>query len=1133
MYGRMNNLKRNKKGYYFTLDAFLALILILGIVIFVKPQAKEYSHEEFVQDDILTALSTLKISDANDSYVQGLISSGRITNLNQSVLEQIGEFYAKNDAEAEILAQTMLNNLNLNKNIGIYFENNLLASSGTLPYGNAERIGTSRQVISGIQSGEGASTGYSAIALLSSGNKMQYFFFGGYTGDGNISALIIGDVIGGEIEGVFSGPFNLYINNVLASKNTPQADVPYKISLANNITLFNPTTNIVEFKSNSSLYIGGGFIKVIFDTTEVGESAKKRYLPGVSGIINLYDGFYVPSDLESIEVFLHYNSTFDIFMTIGNTTVYQGNSSGNIASITLTNTTLASKGLDFSSLVKKTVPFRIGLLNASYFVNGTLNADVFSVTDLSGSMGDLDKIDDAKEANRILVDSILNNNKNRIGLAGYETTARNSDYHELSANKASLLNIINNEWDASGSTCICCGINKAINGFLKDLEKYDYPGGGQLSYYKFDSSAEDFGSQNNDGTLNGGGYTAGISGNAINLDGTNDYVNVSQNLGQWLGGTASISFWIKIPSGESGSWSAESAPGIFGYDAADDSNDIFWGWINNIGLGRRFAFTVGNGLTIRSSSPNIVSNAWYHVVITRDAGTGLARIYLNGSLNNQGNLDIGEKIINSNSIGRVEDEGGSPEYLNAEIDDLRIYDRVLTPAEVSALFDTSPLCGNSLVETGEVCDGLPEGCTSDGQSGVSLCSSGCAGYDSCDTSGICGDGIKNGFEQCDDGNTDNEDGCTNSCEIEDRLKSMIVMTDGQANVRCPGFSPNLSPPIENNPDCSPTTADDPCDDAIYAACKAYEQYGIKVYGVAFGNDADVNTTKEIGITCGRGGYYFSNVEDLVDIYENISNQIIEATYYEQTVVAEGVSTKLFNDSYIKVDYPIILNPGITITAETSEFNNAESSGAFEIPADSAPYEAKVVSYSGSKWTSKVEKYNNNTSLWEKIYDLGDYNSDFINLGDPYYVNIPVDKINIGNNSVRIYQGLSSSNYTAGSRYNKAIYTIIKNSTGFSKIVATAEGCNWNIEMEGGSTFVVKVPEDYAGSENCYYNSTSISYRTSDAINLAVFSLLKTIDLNNNGRIEVKFDENDLTIVSKPVEGVPFTWETEVQVRVWS
>ena len=55
---------------------------------------------------------------------------------------------------------------------------------------------------------------------------------------------------------------------------------------------------------------------------------------------------------------------------------------------------------------------------------------------------DGEKIANAKEANKALIDAILNISGNRVSLAGYDTLARKLDYHSLSNNSASLKNIV-------------------------------------------------------------------------------------------------------------------------------------------------------------------------------------------------------------------------------------------------------------------------------------------------------------------------------------------------------------------------------------------------------------------------------------------------------------------------------------------------------------------------------------------------------------------------------------------------------------------------------------------------------------------------------------------------------------------
>jgi cysteine-rich repeat protein len=76
------------------------------------------------------------------------------------------------------------------------------------------------------------------------------------------------------------------------------------------------------------------------------------------------------------------------------------------------------------------------------------------------------------------------------------------------------------------------------------------------------------------------------------------------------------------------------------------------------------------------------------------------------------------------------------------------------------------VCGNGIVEAGETCD---DGNTSGGDGCFSTCTveSGfnCTGSPSVCT-GICGDGVVVAGQACDDGNTNNGDGCSSACTVE-------------------------------------------------------------------------------------------------------------------------------------------------------------------------------------------------------------------------------------------------------------------------------------------------------------------------------------------------------------------------------
>ena len=81
------------------------------------------------------------------------------------------------------------------------------------------------------------------------------------------------------------------------------------------------------------------------------------------------------------------------------------------------------------------------------------------------------------------------------------------------------------------------------------------------------------------------------------------------------------------------------------------------------------------------------------------------------------------------------------------------------------------VCGNDILEGNEVCDGiqlsgLDSDCNlyDDFTSGTLTCEANCLNFnwDSCNPN-VCGNGVVEGTEQCDDGNTVNGDGCSSTC----------------------------------------------------------------------------------------------------------------------------------------------------------------------------------------------------------------------------------------------------------------------------------------------------------------------------------------------------------------------------------
>jgi hypothetical protein len=166
---------------------------------------------------------------------------------------------------------------------------------------------------------------------------------------------------------------------------------------------------------------------------------------------------------------------------------------------------------------------------------------------------------------------------------------------------------------------------------------------------------------------------------ALSFDGTNAYVATMHDLAPVLGATASLACWIKTT--HKGADNSFDAPGITGVEMNGGSDDIFWGFLDaNGNLGLR----PGGGSTVKSAAP-INDNVWHHVVMIRDATSRRLQIFVDGKPSKAADgQEAGPKTSMFAAIGRI--SNSSKPYFKGQLDDVRIWNRVLSAAEVTALF---------------------------------------------------------------------------------------------------------------------------------------------------------------------------------------------------------------------------------------------------------------------------------------------------------------------------------------------------------------------------------------------------------------------------------------------------------------
>jgi prepilin-type N-terminal cleavage/methylation domain-containing protein len=195
-----------------------------------------------------------------------------------------------------------------------------------------------------------------------------------------------------------------------------------------------------------------------------------------------------------------------------------------------------------------------------------------------------------------------------------------------------------------------------------------------VGYWKLDegtgTTANDSSGNGNTGTLtNGPTWITGKVDNALSFDGVDDYIRINDNI-LTLANTFTLSWWIKAPF-------------------PDDNNDVLFGdsssglSIYSLSSNGGFYGSIGNISTRWLIQANVHDNEWHLVTITAEATTGDIRAYKDG---------ISSYVTTGTNFSLITLDdlyiGCSPAW-NGNIDEVRIYNRALSPAEIKAIYNAT------------------------------------------------------------------------------------------------------------------------------------------------------------------------------------------------------------------------------------------------------------------------------------------------------------------------------------------------------------------------------------------------------------------------------------------------------------
>lgn len=202
------------------------------------------------------------------------------------------------------------------------------------------------------------------------------------------------------------------------------------------------------------------------------------------------------------------------------------------------------------------------------------------------------------------------------------------------------------------------------------------PGADGIHFYPLDGSGEDA-VGNNDATLQQGAvYGPGKNGEGLALNGAGQYADTGAALLD-TSKNYTASAWVKL----------NKADGSFQTFVSQDGDRDSAFFLQYSGQDQRFAMSFPGVRALSPTKPN--PGQWYHVTGVRDVVKGKLRLYVDGQLvAARSACTLDSSSTGNTVIGRAKFGGNQVDFLDGTIDQVHLYDRALTDAEVQALYES-------------------------------------------------------------------------------------------------------------------------------------------------------------------------------------------------------------------------------------------------------------------------------------------------------------------------------------------------------------------------------------------------------------------------------------------------------------
>jgi hypothetical protein len=167
-------------------------------------------------------------------------------------------------------------------------------------------------------------------------------------------------------------------------------------------------------------------------------------------------------------------------------------------------------------------------------------------------------------------------------------------------------------------------------------------------------------------------WVAGQAGSAVQYDGTDQYAQTAGPVVD-TAGNFSVSAWVRLDS-----------TGRFATAVSQDGSTTSGFYLQYSVADNRFAFATGEGRALSDNPP--ITGRWYHLVGVHDANAGTYTLYVDGARQatvwHQATGDLAPGRL---AVGRAFSGGRNADFWPGTIDEVHVWNRALTAAEVAQL----------------------------------------------------------------------------------------------------------------------------------------------------------------------------------------------------------------------------------------------------------------------------------------------------------------------------------------------------------------------------------------------------------------------------------------------------------------